>query len=85
MKTITLKDRLYPFAEALQMLMDGKCIGICPDNGENMKYVELDQETNSCAFIRWNNGGSHAIRCNQFLGEWALVIVDHRELNKTQP
>jgi hypothetical protein len=83
LRTITLATPLT-FAEALQQLLDGKCLGIRP--GANTRYVEMFKpgwmNPNSPDFmLRWHGSDDDAsIRSNQYLETWFPVIVDHRAL-----
>lgn len=72
------------FTEALQALLDGKCLGIRP--GQNTHYVELWRPgwQRSDWQLRWCGSGEQSIRTNQFQGEWHLVIIDHRTLTPAQ-
>lgn len=85
MKTITL-DNYMSFNDALQYLMDGKCIGIRPAGNSN--YIErfkpkwMNQESPDW-MLRWNNSeDNQGIRTNQYFEKWFPVIVDHRELGR---
>lgn len=83
MKTITLEIEMN-FNDALQYLLDGKCVGIQPSNNTN--YVELFMpkwmnEKSRDWMLRWHDSeDDQGIRSDQYLEEWYPVIVDHREL-----
>jgi hypothetical protein len=82
MITITLEQE-YSFQDAVQAMLDGKCLGIRP--GANMRYVEPFRppwmKDKNDVMLQWEGGGGE-IRATQFLGKWKLVVVDHRELHK---
>ena len=83
MKTIVL-DTEMSFNEALNYLMDGKCVGIKPTTNSN--YIERYKPTwmnekSQDYMLRWNGkDNGNGIRTNQYLESWYPVIVDHREL-----
>lgn len=83
MKTITLEVEMN-FNDALQYLLDGKCLGIRPIN--NSGYVELFKpkgiNPKSPDFmLRWDSSDDNChIRTNQFLEKWNPVIVNHKNL-----
>lgn len=88
MKTITLEPWLT-FKEALQSLLDGKCIGIRPEGNANfiIKYKPIWMNEFSLDYgLCWNrsvkeNGiGNEMIRTNQYLENWQLVVIDHNDL-----
>lgn len=83
MRTITLETKMT-FAEALQYLMDGKCIGIKPQTNSNflVRYHPKWMNQESPDYIlKWNRSEKdEGIRTNQYLEEWYAVIIDHREL-----
>ena len=88
MKTLNLPE-LMDFTEALKCMLDGKCLGIRPDDGNNLRYMELWRPRWQRADwqIRWkgseeNDGG---IRSSQYLGKWCLVVADHRQFLETAP
>lgn len=79
-KVITL-DNPMSFHEALKELESGKCLGIRPLG--NSRYIELFRPAwKSTGWqLRWNQTEEcQAINVDQFLGEWFLVVVDHRDL-----
>lgn len=88
LKTITL-DTSLTFQEALQHLMDGKCLGIRP--GNNTGFIELHKphwmnQSSPDSFLRWHgNSGDAGIRTNQYLEPWHPVIIDHRTLAAPTP
>lgn len=78
-------DAPMTFHEALQALEDGKCLGIRP--GANMNYLELWRPhwKRGGWQLRWNRSESdQGVNTEQFLGEWRMVIVDHRQLPSLQ-
>lgn len=81
--TVTLNQELS-FQEALQNLLDGRCIGIRP--GDNTSYLELYKPTWMRAaddyMLRWHGTKSDlSVRTSQFsTPTWKLVIIDHRKL-----
>ena len=85
MRTIALEQELS-FQDALQAMLDGKCLGIRPDAGANTGFVEMYKphwmnEKSPDFMLRWARSERDAdIRTNQYLGTWKLVIADHREL-----
>ncbi len=85
MKTITLNQKMS-FNEALQYLLDGKCVGIRPMTNSN--YIELFKPgwmnpDSPDYFLRWNDSIDNSdIRSNQFLEEWYPVVVDHRTISR---
>ena len=89
MKTITLEPTMT-FADALQCLIDGKCIGIRPKGNSNfiVKYHPRWMIQTSTDFVLcWNHSvkdgiGDHSIRTDQYLGTWQLVIIDSNDLSE---
>lgn len=83
LRTITL-DTPLTFQEALQHMLDGKCLGIRPE--KNTNFVEMYKphwmSTQSPDFmLRWHRSENDmSIRTNQFLERWFPVIIDHRNL-----
>jgi hypothetical protein len=83
MKTITL-DVEMNFTDAVQYLLDGKCIGIRPKGNSNfvVKYKpdwmnQISEEYLLC----WNRTvkdgkGNESIRTNQYLKLWSPVVID---------
>lgn len=82
-KTITLCEPM-PFHEALSKLINGECLGIRPVT--NTSYIVKHKPnwmspTSADFCLAWNSSNEIAeIRSNQYMGEWFLVIIDHREL-----
>ena len=77
-----------PFTEALQHLVDGKCIGIKPKGNNNyvVKYKPhwMNQDSTE-HMLCWNRSvkegkGETSIRTNQYLNEWFLVVIDCNDL-----
>jgi len=85
-KTITLETKMT-FTQALDHLMQGKCIGIKPGNNSGFlvlyKPAWMNQESPDF-FLCWNKRPTQevetGIRTNQYLEEWYPVVIDHREL-----
>lgn len=81
MRTITL-DQQMGFTDALQLMLDGKCLGIRPVG--NTGYVTLSKPhwmstASPDSLLKWANSEMDTqIRSNQFMGLWCLVVVDHR-------
>ncbi len=77
-KTITFKEQLS-FDAALQALLEGKCIGIRPDGGNNSDYVVLYRPKWQMSDYQlcWSKQNGGGIRTNQFRGTWCLVVIDH--------
>lgn len=86
MKTIT-QPSPYSFLEALQKLSNGECLGIRPE--KNLQFMipyrpYNPQSTDFC--LIWSRAGevdpqaTSEARSDQYLGDWFLVIVDHRDL-----
>lgn len=84
-RTITLSQEM-PFTEALQAMLDGKCLGIRP--AKNTNYIEMFKphwmRAENEFMLRWNgskDGESASIRTNQYLEDkWYPVVVNHRTL-----
>ena len=87
LKTLTL-DTPLSFHDALQYLLEGKCLGVRP--GNNSGYVELFKprwmnQDSPDWMLRWHGTDNDSnIRSNQFLESWFPVIVDHRSF-RTAP
>lgn len=87
MRTITLEVQMT-FNEALNYLMEGKCIGIKPKgNGSFLvKYKPHWMNKDSSDYILcWNRTYKdgevdQGIRTNQYLDEWNPVIIDCNNL-----
>jgi hypothetical protein len=83
-RTITLPQEMS-FAEGLQAMLDGKCLGIRP--GRNTNYIEFYtpawMRSTTEFMLRWNgsnNTNSADIRSNQYLETWYPVVIGHRTL-----
>lgn len=87
-RVITLKTP-YTFADALAKLLAGECLGIRPQ--DNLKYLVplvptwMKTAAGTDFLLSWNHWDPKQLtetsaRCTQLLGEWFLVIVDHRYL-----
>jgi hypothetical protein len=87
MRTITLKTKMT-FLEALDCLMSGVCIGIKPstNTGFIVRYKPKWMNQKSPDYcLCWNSTQNKeiiddSIRTNQYLEDWYLVVIDHREL-----
>lgn len=88
MKVITL-DIEMSFTEALQYLLDGKCIGIRPDGNASyiVKYKPhwMNQESSDYELC-WSRSltkdgqASNHIKASQYLGKWFPVVIDSNDL-----
>jgi hypothetical protein len=85
LKTITLEMPLS-FHEALQYLLEGKCLGIRPESNTN--YVELFKPgwmspASPDWMLRWSGSENDSdIQSNQYSEKWYPVIVDNHWLKK---
>jgi len=79
------------FTEALEYLMQGKCVGIKPSTNSNfiVRYKPKWMNAESPDYMLCWNRSEHkdgradcSIRTNQYLEEWYPVIIDHRELSE---
>lgn len=83
MKTITL-DIEMNFTDAVQYLLDGKCIGIRPKGNSNfvVKYHPSWMNITSKEYLLcWSRTvkegrGNEGIRTNQYLELWNPVVID---------
>jgi hypothetical protein len=83
MKIIFLKENPLPFQEALQALIDGKCLGIHPENSVSYYTLEniSERETSSKTLVlNDTHKKTYKIAVQYYSENWFLVIVDHREL-----
>lgn len=87
MKTITLEIEMN-FTDAVKYLLDGKCIGIKPQDNSNfiVKYKPhwMNQESSDYNLC-WNRTvkdgkGSEGIRTDQYIGVWHPVVIDANDL-----
>lgn len=87
MRTITLENEM-PFTDAVQYLLDGKCVGIRPKGNCNfiVKYKShwLNQSSPDY-FLCWSRSvkegkGNESIRTNQYTGMWLPVVIDANDL-----
>ena len=86
MKTITLENELN-FTDALQSLLDGKCIGIRPKGNANyiIKFQPNWMEKSKDYCIGWHRSFkdgkcNQEIRVEQYLDVWFLVVIDCNSL-----
>lgn len=87
MKTITLEEEMN-FTDAVQCLLDGKCIGIRPKYNTDflVKYKpNWMNQTSPDYLLCWNRTvkegqGTEGIRTDQYLGAWKLVIINSNDL-----
>lgn len=85
--TITL-DTAMNYTDALQYLIDGKCIGIKPQNnlGFIVKYKPIWMKKTSPDYqICWSRSfkdgqANEGIRAEQYLGDWFPVVIDTNTL-----
>lgn len=87
MKTITLENELS-FTDAVQQLLDGKCIGIKPKGSINfiVKYKSNCISRSSPHYLLcWNRSvkegkGDQMIRIDQYMDTWFLVVINTNDL-----
>lgn len=88
MQVITL-DIEMAFTEALQYLLDGKCIGIRPHGNANyiVKYKPHWMNNESPDYgLCWSRSltpdgqASNFIKSDQYLGKWSPVVIDSNDL-----
>lgn len=83
MKTITLELEMN-FTEAIQYLLDGKCIGIKP-KGNSSFLVKYKPNSSFNYFLCWSRSvrdgkGNEAVRSDQYLETWQPVVIDTNDL-----
>ena len=87
MKTITLENELS-FTDAVQHLLDGKCVGIRPKGNSNfvVKYKPHWMNQSSPDYLLcWNRSvkegkGNEGIRTDQYTSVWQPVVIDANDL-----
>lgn len=87
MKTITLELEMN-FTDAVQYLLDGKCIGIKPKGNSNfiVKYKpHWMNQTSPDYLLCWNRSvkegkGNEGIRTDQYIETWQPVVIDANDL-----
>ena len=87
MKTIILETEMN-FIDAVQYLLEGKCIGISPKGNSDflVKYKPHWMNQKSKDYLLcWNRSvvkgeGNEGVRTNQYAGVWRPVIVDSNDL-----
>ena len=87
MRTLTLENELS-FTDAVQNLLDGKCIGIKPKGNSNfiVKYKPHWMNQSSPDYLLcWNRSvkdgkGNEGIRTDQYTSAWLPVVIDSNDL-----
>lgn len=83
MRTIT-QTQPHTFTEALLKLQNGECLGITTKGNTSHLIAHrppfMSHSTDFTLVWSHTQCADAMIRANQYLGEWFLVVADHRDL-----